>query len=92
MTDEITVDVSQYRIRDAFTGATLRIKTSEDLRKWLIKSYATLTPGQRQMIDSLEQCLIDGDEYGIKWYGVACDLNIEPRKKRRKKRDATTTE
>ncbi len=80
------MDITHYRIRDMFGGNVVRVNTVEDLVAWLEKSYATLTEGQREMIRCLGVSFEQGDEDGIKWYGTACDLAIEPRKKTRRKR------
>lgn len=76
-------DLTQYKIKDTYTGKLVRARDTEELAEWLSKSYATLTAGQREMIANLIQSFEDDDKYKIKWYGVACDLNIERKKKRK---------
>lgn len=83
---EQTVDVSQYKIVDIYTGKMLRCSTTEDLTEWLTRSYTTLTEQQEDMIKHLELSITTNDETGIKWYGVACGLEITPKKKARRKR------
>lgn len=78
-------DITKYRIKDAFGGALIKESTAEDLALWLEKSYATLTDGQREMIRCLKISFEADDQPGIKWYGAACDLLIEPKKKTRRK-------
>lgn len=80
------MDITQYKIKDVFGGNLVRVNTLEQLREWLLKSYASLTEGQREMIRCLEVSFKNEDEDGIKWYGVACDLVIEPKKKPRRRR------
>lgn len=78
-------DITPYKIKDVFGGNMIRVSTAEELSSWLEKSYATLTDGQREMIRCLQVSFETGDTEGIKWYGVACDLSIEPKKKTRRK-------
>lgn len=79
-------DTTHLRIRDAYTNRVLPVRTAGELEDWLVKSYATLTNGQREMVQGLMASLAQGDDEDIKWYGVACDLVIEAKKKTRKKR------
>lgn len=78
-------DLDAYKITDVYTGRVVRHKTPSDLTEFLLKAYATLTDGQRGMIRCLEDSFKQQDADGIKWYGAACGLNIEPRKKTRRK-------
>lgn len=82
------MDISNYKLKDLYTGTLVRVSTVEQLQEWLTKSYATLTDGQKEMIRCLRVSFENGDKDGIKWYGIACDLNIEPKrnKKTRRKR------
>lgn len=80
------MDITHYKIKDMFGGNMVRVSTVEQLQEWLTKSYATLTEGQQEMIRKLGESFEQGDEDGIKWYGVACDLSIEPKKKTRRKK------
>lgn len=78
-------DLTQLKIVDIYTGKIVRASTREGLREWLINSYKTLTEQQQSMIDCLDTVLELDDEFGIKWYGVACGLEITPKKTRRKR-------
>lgn len=78
-------DLTQLKIVDIYTGKIVRARDREDLKEWLINSYKTLTESQQSMIDCLDTVLEIGDEFGIKWYGVACGLEITPKKTRRKR-------
>ena len=80
------MDITHYKIRDMFGGNIVRVSTVEQLQEWLKKSYATLTEGQQEMIRCLRESFEQGDEHGIKCYGAACDLMIEPKKKTRRKK------
>lgn len=80
------MDITHYKIKDMFGGNIVRVSTVEQLQEWLTKSYATLTDGQQEMIRCLGVSFEQGDEDGIKWYGAACDLVIEPKKKTRRKK------
>lgn len=80
------MDITHYRIRDMSTGKILRVKDEQELSEWLRKSYATLTEGQQEMIRCLGVSFEQEDGEGIKWYGAACDLMIEPKKKTRRKK------
>lgn len=78
-------DLTQLNIKDMYTGKLVRVSTREELTEWLNNSYATITQQQRDMIDCLEEALETDAEGGIKWYGAACSLIIEPKKKTRRK-------
>lgn len=80
------MDITHYKIKDMFGGNMVRVSTVEQLQEWLTKSYATLTEGQQEMIRKLGVSFEQGGEDGIKWYGAACDLVIEPKKKTRRKK------
>lgn len=80
------MNITEYKIKDVFGGNLVRVSTVEELTQWLEKSYATLTDGQKEMIRCLGVSFEQGDEDGIKWYGVACDLVIEPKKKTRRRK------
>lgn len=80
------MDISHLKFKDAYTNRVLPVRTAGELEDWLVKSYATLTNGQKEMVQGLMTSLEQDDEQGIKWYGVACDLLIEPKKKVRKRR------
>ena len=79
-------DLTQLKIVDIYTGKIVRASGRGDLKEWLINSYKTLTEQQQSMIDCLDTVLELDDEFGIKWYGVACGLEITPKKKTRRKR------
>ena len=78
-------DLTQLKIVDIYTGKIVRASGREDLKEWLVNSYRTLTEQQQSMIDRLDTVLELDDEFGIKWYGVACGLEITPKKTRRKR-------
>ena len=78
-------DLTQLKIVDIYTGKIVRASGREDLKEWLVNSYRTLTEQQQSMIDFLDTVLEIDDEFGIKWYGVACGLEITPKKTRRKR-------
>lgn len=78
-------DLTQLKIVDIYTGKIVRARGRGDLKEWLINSYKTLTEQQQSMIDCLDTVLELDDEFGIKWYGVACGLEITPKKTRRKR-------
>lgn len=78
-------DLTQLKIVDIYTGKIVRASNREYLKQWLIDSYKTLTEQQQSMIDCLDTVLELDDEFGIKWYGVACGLEITPKKTRRKR-------
>lgn len=78
-------DLTQLKIVDIYTGKIVRASGRGDLNDWLINSYKTLTEQQQSMIDCLDTVLELDDESGIKWYGAACSLTIEPKKKTRRK-------
>ena len=78
-------DLTQLKIVDIYTGKIVRASGREDLKEWLVNSYKTLTEQQQSMIDCLDTVLKLDDEFGIKWYGVSCGLEITPKKTRRKR-------
>lgn len=78
--------ITNYKIKDMLGGGIVRVSTAEQLQEWLTNKYATLTEGQQEMIRCLGVSFEQGDEDGIKWYGAACDLAIEPKKKTRRKK------
>ena len=78
-------DLTQLKIVDIYTGKIVRANGRWDLKEWLINSYKTLTEQQQSMIDCLDTVLEIDDEFGIKWYGAACGLEITPKKTRRKR-------
>lgn len=79
-------DLTQLKIVDIYTGKIVRARGKGDLKEWLTNSYKTLTEQQQSMIDCLDTVLELDDEFGIKWYGVACGLDIAPKKKTRRKK------
>ena len=79
------IDITTYKIKDIYTGKLLRIRDEIELSEWLTKSYATLTEQQAKMIQCLGVSFEQDDPEGIKWYGVACGLEITPKKTRRKR-------
>ena len=78
-------DLTQLKIVDIYTGKIVRASGRGDLKEWLVNSYRTLTEQQQSMIDCLDTVLELDDEFGIKWYCVACGLEITPKKTRRKR-------
>ncbi len=78
-------DLTQLKIVDIYTGKIVRASGRGDLKEWLTNSYKTLTEQQQTMIGCLDTVLELDDEFGIKWYGVACGLEITPKKTRRKR-------
>lgn len=79
------MDLTQYTIKDIYTGKLLKVSDEWELSDWLDKSYATLTEQQEQMIKCLAVSFESEDAHGIKWYGAACGLEITPKKKTRRK-------
>lgn len=77
--------IDHYKIKDVYGGALVRESTSEGLTNWLKRSYTTLTNEQERMIDCLEESFEDGDAEAIKWFGVACGLEITKKKGRKRK-------
>lgn len=80
------MDITHYKIKDMYTSKILRVKDEQELSEWLRKSYATLTEGQEYMINCLAESFVGEAMNGIKWYGAACGLEIEPKKKTRRKK------
>lgn len=79
------VDLTRYTFKDMYTGKSVRASTAEGLREWLVNSYKTLTAGQQEMIRCLVVSFENEDDHGIKWYGVACGLEITQKKRTRRK-------
>lgn len=78
-------DLTQCIIKDKYTGKLIRESTPESLGKWLKSSYKTLTVGQEKIIDCLVESLEHDMWDNIITYGAACDLDITPKKKTRRK-------
>ncbi len=78
-------DLTQLKIVDIYTGKVLRVRTPVELTEWLKKSYKVLTPAIEADIVCLEMSFENDDDFCIKWYGVACGLEITPKKTRRKR-------
>ena len=78
------VAMSEFKIKDMYSGSLVRVKTSEDLHEWLTSKYATLMSEQERCIDGLKDALDNGAD--PTWWGAACGLSIELAKKKRSRK------
>lgn len=75
--------VTDWKLKDRFTGTLVRVSTTEQLDEWLRSRYATLMPDQERCIIRLCETL-DADE-DPKWWADACDIiaTRQPGRKRK---------
>lgn len=77
------MDLTQYKIKDIYSGSVLRVSTMDDLRDWLMEKTVTKTDEFLRQIKLLGAALDSGGEY--KWHAVALGLEMEPKKKTRRR-------
>lgn len=75
------MSVPDFKITDKFTGTLVRVRTEDELEEWLRSRYASLMPEQERCIVRLCATLAEGSD--PMWWAAACDLVVEPVKKKR---------
>lgn len=74
--------IVDFKLRDVYTGTLIRLRSTEDLKDWLVGKYATLMPEQLRCIEGLCAAFESGED--PTWWAAACGIHTEPLKKARK--------
>lgn len=77
-------DITQYKIKDVYTGALVKASTVDELHAWLIGKQVTQTEEFHRQLNLLCDKLEAGS--GYEWHAAALMLDIQPKKKTRRKR------
>lgn len=79
------VDLTQYRVKDIYTGKLIHAKTPQELGEWVINNTATKSDALLEGVAKLVAALENVEEY--KWHAAVNGLEItEKAKKRRNKK------